>query len=121
MAGYLYGTYGRLGESVAQSPVQSTTVPCYIGTAPVNLVKGYADKEIVNKPIKLTTLSGARTTIGYSDDWGAFTLSEVIAAHFNNSRAAWLRYTSSTCWTRPPTKRHNHHGHRDFFRRFYRF
>lgn len=86
MAGYLYGTYGRLGESVAQSPVQSTTVPCYIGTAPVNLVKGYADKELVNKPVKLTTLSGARTTIGYSDDWGAFSLSEVIAAHFNNSK-----------------------------------
>ena len=38
---YLYGAYGHIGETVAQSAVQAGTTPVYIGTAPVNLVRGF--------------------------------------------------------------------------------
>lgn len=38
---YLYGAYGHISETVAQSAVQAGTTPIYIGTAPVNLVRGF--------------------------------------------------------------------------------
>lgn len=38
---YLYGAYGELGQTIARSAVQAGTVPVYVGTAPVNLVRGY--------------------------------------------------------------------------------
>ena len=50
---YLYGAYGHIGETVAQSAVQAGTTPVYIGTAPVNLVRGFADAGVINEPIKL--------------------------------------------------------------------
>ena len=81
---YKYGTYGQLGESVAQSGVQAGTVAVYVGTAPVNLIRGYDDLNIVNKPVKLSNLRDAQNKVGYTDDWGSFTLCEAISAHFNN-------------------------------------
>ena len=47
---YLYGAYGHIGETVAQSAVQAGTTPVYIGTAPVNLVRGFADAGVINEP-----------------------------------------------------------------------
>lgn len=81
---YKYGTYGYLGESVAQSGVQAGTVAVYVGTAPVNLIRGYDDLNIVNKPVKISNFRDAQIKVGYTDDWGSFTLCEAIAAHFNN-------------------------------------
>ena len=49
---YLYGAYGHMGETVVQSAVQAGTTPVYIGTAPVNLVRGFADAGVINEPIK---------------------------------------------------------------------
>ena len=66
---YLYGAYGRLGQTIARNAVQAGTVPVYVGTAPVNLVKGYKKHGIVNTPVKLMNLPNAQQTIGYSDDW----------------------------------------------------
>ena len=40
---YLYGAYGHIGETVAQSAVQAGTTPVYIGTAPVNLVRDFGE------------------------------------------------------------------------------
>ena len=51
---YLYGAYGHIGETVAQSAVQAGTTPVYIGTAPVNLVRGFGEAGIINAPIKIT-------------------------------------------------------------------
>lgn len=82
---YLYGAYGHLGDSIAQSAVQAGTVAVYVGTAPINLVRGYADKNIVNYPVKLSNYVNAHNVIGGSDDWDAFTLCEAVEAHFNNT------------------------------------
>ena len=82
---YLYGAYGHIGETVAQSAVQAGTTPVYIGTAPVNLVRGFADAGVINEPIKLSNMIDAQRKLGYAADWGAFTLCEVMNAHFNNT------------------------------------
>lgn len=82
---YLYGAYGHLGETVAQSAIQAGTVPVYVGTAPVNLIRGYKDLKIINYPVKLTNFVNAQKTIGHSKDWKSFTLCEAVNAHFNNT------------------------------------
>lgn len=79
---YLYGTYGIIAESVTQHADDAKTVPVYIGTLPVNLIRGYSD--LVNRPVKLTNYTDAQNKVGISSDWDAFTLCEAIEAHFNN-------------------------------------
>lgn len=83
---YLYGAFGKLGATVARNAVQAGTVVVYVGTAPVNLVRGYAGKALVNNPVKLTNLVNAQQTMGYSEDWTAFGLCEAVNAHFNNTK-----------------------------------
>lgn len=83
---YLYGTYGRFGKTIAQNAVQAGTIPVYFGTAPVNLIRGYADADIINHPVKLTSKTAAQRAIGDATDWGVFTLCEAVDAHFNNSK-----------------------------------
>ena len=60
-------------------------VAAYIGTAPVNLIRGYAEKNLVNMPIKVANMSDTQSKLGYSDNWAAFTLCEAFAAHFDNT------------------------------------
>ncbi len=81
---YLYGAYGHLGDSVAQSATQAGTTPVYVGCAPVNLIRSYSDLDIVNYPVKLSNLPNAQQTVGYSNSWESFSLCEAIDAHFNN-------------------------------------
>lgn len=81
---YLYGAYGHIGETTARNAVQAGTVPVYIGTAPVNLVRGFANNNLINNPVKVSNMQDAQTKLGYSDDWAGFTLCEAFAAHFNN-------------------------------------
>ena len=81
---YLYGAYGHLGETIAQSAVQAGTTPVYIGTAPINLVQNYKDVKGINKPIKLNNFVDAQRKLGISAKWETFTLCEVMTAHFNN-------------------------------------
>jgi len=81
---YLYGAYGHIGSTVAQNAVQAGTVPVYIGVAPVNLVRGYKDAGIINRPVKVSNLVDAQKKLGYSSDWESYSLCEAFAAHFNN-------------------------------------
>lgn len=83
---YLYGAYGKLGQSIAQSVIPVGTTPVYVGTLPVNLIRGFANLDIVNYPVKLSNLINAQQTVGYSDNWESFSLCEAIYAHFNNSK-----------------------------------
>ena len=58
---YLYGAYGHIGETVAQSAVQAGTTPVYIGTAPVNLpvrvpVSGESSIRLVMMTVPLVKL-----------------------------------------------------------------
>ena len=84
MANYQHGSFAFLGDSVAQNAIQAGTVPVYIGLAPVNLIKGYAEKEIINTPVKLSNFLNSQKTVGYSKDWNNFSLCEAIGAHFDN-------------------------------------
>lgn len=84
MADYLHGAYGHLDASVVQGTVTSETVPVYFGTAPVGLVRGWADMDVVNAPVKVSSLADARSKIGHSEDFGSFTLCEAVAAHYDS-------------------------------------
>lgn len=81
---YLYGAYGHLGETVAQSATQAGTTPVYIGVAPINLVRNYKDVKGVNMPVKLNNFVDAQRKLGYSANWESFSLCEAMTAHFNN-------------------------------------
>ena len=81
---YLYGTYGYLADSVSAATAENSTAALYVGTAPINLVRGYANAGLINKPVRLKNLYQARNTIGYAADWDTYTLSEAVAAHFAN-------------------------------------
>lgn len=82
---YLYGAYGKLGQTIARNAIQAGTVPVYVGIAPVNLIRGYKDRNIINSPVKLSNLPNAQQTVGYAQDWGKYSLCEAIEAHFNNA------------------------------------
>ena len=84
MADYKHGTYGVMDDSITAGAAQASTVAVYIGTAPVNLVRGYADAGRVNKPIRLTSYEDAQRKIGVSHNWQTFTLCEAVCAHFKN-------------------------------------
>jgi hypothetical protein len=45
---YKHGAYAYIGASAAQSATSTGTITVYVGTAPVNLVKGYQEKNVVN-------------------------------------------------------------------------
>lgn len=84
MAEYKHGAYANLGASVAQNATQAGTVALYVGLAPVHLVPGYADADVVNLPVKVSNFTDAQQKLGYSDDWDKYTLCEAMTAHFNN-------------------------------------
>lgn len=84
---YKHGPYGEISDSKVENAAQAGSVAAYIGTAPVNLIRGYADKNIINMPVKLANIGDAQTKLGYSKNWAAFTLCEAIAAHFDNTVA----------------------------------
>ena len=44
---YLHGAYGEILDSKVNSAQQADAVAVYIGTAPVNLIRDYADKDLV--------------------------------------------------------------------------
>ena len=83
MADYKHGTYGEFSESVGGVVAETQSAFVYVGTAPVNLIRGYAGA--VNTPILLRTYDAAKRLVGYSDDWAKFTLCEAIKLHFDNA------------------------------------
>lgn len=82
---YKHGTYGEFAETQAGTATQSGTLAVYVGTAPVNLIRGYAEAGVVNGPIYLRDWAAVQRTMGYSSDWETFTLCEAFKAHFNNT------------------------------------
>lgn len=83
MADYKHGTYGEFSESVGGVVAETQSAFVYVGTAPVNLIRGYAGA--VNTPILLRTYDAAKRLVGYSDDWAKYTLCEAIKLHFDNA------------------------------------
>ena len=82
---YKHGAYGEIVSSKVTDAKQSNVVAAYIGTAPINLVRGYADKDLVNMPIKVANMSDVQSKLGYSANWKDFTLCEAFAEHFDNT------------------------------------
>ncbi len=82
---YLYGTYGQVTGSVVEATTDVSTIGLYVGTAPVNLVRGYATAGVVNTPVKINNNVDAQQKIGIASDWDKYTLSEAITAHFANA------------------------------------
>lgn len=80
---YKYGTQANLGDDIVKASKTLGRIAVAIGTSPINLIRGYAEKGLVNKPIKLTSAK-AKNTIGFSKDWKHYTLSEVVKAFFDN-------------------------------------
>lgn len=83
---YKHGTYGHLGETQAKSAAQSGTIAAYVGTAPVNLVRGYKTLGLVNQPVRLTNYTQAQRAIGYAKAWEQFSLCEAVEMHLNNPK-----------------------------------
>lgn len=81
----LYGIYGHIDQTVSKEASKATYASVYIGTAPINLIRGYADMELVNEPVELSNIT-AKNVVGYSNNWDKFTLSEVVSAHFDNTK-----------------------------------
>ncbi|MER2126293.1 phage tail sheath family protein [Solibacillus sp.] len=67
-------------------PVEaSATTPVVFGTAPLHLA---ATTEYVNEPIIAYSFEEAVTALGYSDDWGNYTLCEMMDAAFRQFNVA---------------------------------
>lgn len=82
---YKHGAYGEITESKVERATQADVVAAYIGTAPVNLIRGWASLDLVNVPVKINNMGDAQSKLGYANDWSAFTLCEAFAQHFDNT------------------------------------
>ena len=82
---YKHGAFGEFAESIASAVTQSGTLAVYVGTAPVNLIRGYADAGVVNEPVLLSDINAVKRLMGYSTNWAGFTLCEAFKVHFDNS------------------------------------
>ena len=82
---YKHGAYGEITSSKVTDAKQGDVVAAYIGTAPINLIRGYAEKNLINMPIKVANMSDTQSKLGYSHDWEAYTLCEAFAEHFDNT------------------------------------
>ena len=85
MSMYKHGTYGEFAASVGRIAAQAGTTAVYVGAAPVNLVRGYADAGIINVPVKLGSMVDVQNKMGYSAAWDSFSLCEAFKAHFDNA------------------------------------
>lgn len=82
---YKHGAYGEFSQSIGGVATQSGTCSVYVGTAPVNLIQGYADADVVNAPVLLNDFNAVKRLMGYSPNWKSFTLGEVFKVHFDNT------------------------------------
>lgn len=82
---YLHGAYGEITDSKVTNATQADAVAAYIGVAPINLIRNYAERNLTNMPIKVANISDVHSLLGYSENWKDFTLCEAFAEHFDNT------------------------------------
>lgn len=85
---YKHGIYtDRVSNAGSLITRAQGTIPVYIGTAPIHLTADYAEGggDKVNTPILINSYREAEKILGYSDDWGKYTLCEAVYAHFMNT------------------------------------
>lgn len=79
---FTHGIYNTERETSIVAPITTTAgIPIIVGSAPIHLVAGNP-KEVTNRPVLLNNYAEAVNTLGYSDDWGAYTLCEAIDFYF---------------------------------------
>ena len=80
MAGYKHGVYTRELPTSLMVPVETDAgLPVYFGTAPVHLA---TDPAAANRPVLCYNYAQAAEALGYSTDWGKYTLCEAMYVHF---------------------------------------
>lgn len=85
MGDYKHGTRAEILPSIQMDPdAQAGYAYAYIGTAPINLIRGYGSLDLINTPVKLQTLKDVETKMGRSTRFSAFSLCEAFEEHFNN-------------------------------------
>lgn len=62
-----------------------TSLAAYIGTAPVNLIRGYADHGSRQYADQAHRHGRRQSKLGYAQNWADFTLCEAFAQHFDNT------------------------------------
>ncbi len=86
-AEYKHGVYGEQIPFANSSIPARGTVPAYIGTAPIQQVNtlgaaGFDYSPYINTPLLIKRYRDVGSSLGYSTDWGSFTLCEAVSAHF---------------------------------------
>lgn len=77
---YKHGVYTSEVPTSIVPPVNTTAgLPVVFGTAPIHLA---AEPAEANKPLLCYTYAEAVAALGYSDDWGSYTLCEAMKAAF---------------------------------------
>ena len=78
MSNFYHGAKARQVATSVSTPVTANSgVVFAVGTAPVHTVGGQ-----VNTPIMARTYEEAVAALGYSDDWGKYSLCEVVYSQF---------------------------------------
>ena len=80
MAEFKHGAYGEINVVGTRVVEKSQNAIVCVGTAPVHMVAGGAKN--VNVPIVVNNEAEAMKLFGYSDDWGSYTLCELIHVFF---------------------------------------
>ncbi len=82
MTAYKHGVYAeQLATSLVPASQVDSAIPVVVGTAPVHLISEGSNGP-VNEPVLAHTYTEAVTSLGYSDDWANYTLSEFIYSQF---------------------------------------
>lgn len=90
---YRHGVYNQEQDTSLVTPVQSTAgLQVIFGTAPIHLASDPA--AAVNKPVLVYSMAEAQRTLGYADDFDAFTLCQSMSACFQVFNVAPLVFVN---------------------------
>ena len=78
-----YGVYAQLVPSVASSPVDTSTNIVFIGAAQIENVEGWANMDLINRPIYISSLSDYEKKLGGGLASDGFNLTEAAEAAFS--------------------------------------
>lgn len=79
---YHHGAYAIFLPSGITITAKSGTLPVYFGTAPIHQLVDSTGK--TGEPLLLGSYTQALEQVGYSDDWGTFSLGEALHVHFRS-------------------------------------
>ena len=84
---YMHGIEIKENPTSVPTPVQNPSgIPIFFGTAPVNQIANPAGA--LNKPVICNSFAEAKAAFGYSNNYKAFTLCQVMDAFFKAFRVA---------------------------------